>query len=277
MTSPGDRHTLRLGYHKRINFAPLLYPLEAGWVNAASPWRIELVEGNHAVLQDWLLEGGLDAAFIPATAAQKWGSKITPLGGWGLTSAGITETDILLAPKRIDLIDGEAVAIPPEVAGSTADLLFRSLITPYYGITLNLLAEDDEAYEQAPSRLVFGDEAATEGEKARSQNRVAEDIGLAWWVLTGLPMVWEILCAPRSLDAGKPGASAALQNALKLSQRSATEQASTVLDAAAASAALPVARVKELFARQTYTLGTDEQKGLAKFLDMAGRLSNKKT
>ena len=58
---------------------------------------------------------------------------------------------------------------------------------------------------------------------------------------------------------------------MKLSQRAASEQASSVLDVAATRLGLPTARVKELFARQTYTLGTNEQKGLATFLDMAGR------
>lgn len=272
MSANDDRNTIRLGYHRRANFAPLLYPLEAGWVGPASPWKLELVDGRQPELVDALLEGDLDAAFIPAMSAQKWGQKLTPLGGWGLASSGVTETALLLAPRRIDLIDGEVAAISPDVEGTTAEHLLRTLITPYYGITLKLQTRDDEGYAEAPSRLTFGNEAVREGESAKAGGRIAEDLGLAWWVLTGLPMVWELLCNPRSLEANKPGAAAALQAILKSSQRAATEQASTVLDAAAAALALKPERVKELFARQTYTLGTNEQKGLATFLDMAGRV-----
>ncbi|MEO5951040.1 MAG: MqnA/MqnD/SBP family protein, partial [Chloroflexia bacterium] len=119
--------------------------------------------------------------------------------------------------------------------------------------------------------LMFGDGAIREGELVKAQGKVAEDIGLSWWVLTGLPMVWEILCAPRSLEDRKPGAGVVLQNVLKASQRSAVEQISTVLEATAGSLGLPVGRVKELFGRQTYVLGANEQKGLAQFLDMWGR------
>jgi predicted solute-binding protein len=254
----------------------LLYALEAGWVGVESPWKIELVDGRHGELEERLLEGELDAAFIPATGAQKRGKKITPLGGWGLPRAGVTETALLIAPRRIDLIDGEEVAISPGEEGTAADQLLRALITPYYGISLKLVNEGEEGYEKATSRLVFGDGAVRDGESVKAQEKVAEDIGLAWWVLTGLPMVWEVLCAPRSLEDGKQGASAALQNALKMSQRAASEQASTVVEAAAGSVGLSVGRVKELFARQTYALGANEQKGLAQFLDMVGRMDVKR-
>jgi predicted solute-binding protein len=241
-----------------------------------SPWKIEMADGRHGELEDRLVEGELDAAFIPASAAQKWGKKITPLGGWGLTSAGVTETALLIAPRRIDLIDGEEVAISPAEEGTAADQLLRALVTPYYGITLKLVTEGEEGYDRAASRLMFGDGAVREGEIAKSKGQVAEDIGLAWWVLTGLPMVWEVLCAPRSLEDRKPGASTALQNVLKVSQRAAVEQMGTVVEATAASVGLSVERVKELFARQSYSLGANEQKGLAQFLDMVGRMEGKR-
>jgi predicted solute-binding protein len=271
MSGPGDTHTLRLGYHHRVNFAPLLYPLEAGWVGAESPWLLQVVDQRHKALAESLLAGDLDAAFIAPADAQKWGSKITPLGGWGLACAGASETAILLAPRRIDLIDGESVAISPLEEGSAADHLLRTLIAPYYGVTLNVSTQSGEGHDRAVARLVFGDEAVREGEAAKAKGEVAEDVGLAWWILTGLPVVWEVLCYRRDLDARKPGATAALQAAIRLSQRSATEQASSVVDVAAAGLNLNPNRLKEMFARQTYTLGPNEQKGLATLLDMAGR------
>ena len=271
MPDPSDRYTLRLGYHHRANFAPLLYPLEAGWVGLESPWRLLAVDRTHIALTESLLAGDLDAAFIPAAGAQKWGGKLAPLGGWGLACAGASETALLLAPRRIDLIDGEYAAIAPPDEGSAADHLLRTLVTPYYGITLNIVTRAEEGYDNSVARLSFGDEATRAGESAKARGEVAEDVSLAWWILTGLPMVWEVLCARRDLEARKPGATAALQAGIRLSQRTATEQASSVLDAAATALNLKLARLKELFARQTYTLGLNEQKGLATFLDMAGR------
>ena len=44
------------------------------------------------------------------------------------------------------------------------------------------------------------------------------------------------------------------------------EQQATILDAAAKRLGLPEAQVRELFNRQTYTLGQAEQKALVRFL-----------
>lgn len=271
MPSPDNSHNLRLGYLPRANFAPLLYPLEAGWISPKSPWQLQLVPGSHSALIADLLKGELDAAFVSTADAQRWGQKLAPLGGVGLASTGAAETALLLAPRRIDLIDGEGVSIPPDAQGSTADHLFRTLISPYYGIKLDLHTEEEEGYNPSGSRIVFNSDATRQGETARAEGWVAEDIGLAWWILTGLPMVWEVLCHPRSLEERKPGAIAALQNTLKLSQRAAGEQASSILDTTARSLNVKPERVKDLFSRQSYALGPDEQKGLATYLDMAAR------
>lgn len=263
--------SLRLGYHNRANFAPLLYPLEAGWIAPPSPWMLQIENDTPAKLLDSLLADDLDAAFITPASAQLNGRKIAPLGGWGVAVAGAAETALFLSPSRIDLIDGGDIAITPSAEGSTADHLLRTLITPYYGVKLNLHTLDSEGYDITGPRLLFGDDAAQKGAGAASAGWAVEDISLAWWIMTGLPMVWELLCYKRNLETRKPGATEALQNLVKLSQRSASEQASTVLDVAASSTGLAPERVKVLFARQTYTLSTNEQKGLATFLDMAGR------
>ncbi|HST04506.1 MAG TPA: MqnA/MqnD/SBP family protein [Chloroflexia bacterium] len=269
--APSSAQPLRIGYYNRANFAPLLYPLEAGWVAPSSPWTLEIEHATPVDLLDSLLADNLDAAFVTPASAQQNGKKIAPLGGCGLAVAGAAETALFLSPKRIDFINGGDVAITPAANGSTADHLLRTLVTPYYGIKLNLHPPDSEGYDVSGPRLLFGNDAARKGAEAASAGWAVEDISLAWWIMTGLPMVWELLCYKRDLDARKPGATAALQSLMKQSQRAASEQASTVLDAAAGTLGLPPERVKALFGRQTYTLGTNEQKGLAMFLDMAGR------
>jgi len=84
---------------------------------------------------------------------------------------------------------------------------------------------------------------------------VAEDLGLAWWVLTGLPMVWELLCVSRDLQARKPGAPETLQTLVRLSQRSATEQSATILQEASSRLKIDQKRIKDLFARQLFLRG----------------------
>jgi predicted solute-binding protein len=265
-----DLHILRLGYHDRANLLPLLYPLKAGWTGPESPWKLEIVNETPAILLAALLDGGLDAAFVTPAAAQLHGSKIAPLGGWGLAGTGASETALLLAPQRLDLIDGSDVAITPGAAGSAAEHLLQTMLAPYYGITLNLREPGEPEYNEGGARLLYGDEAARQA-GSNPKGWVAEDMGLAWWVLTGLPMVWELLCSPRDLQVKKPGAPEALQSLVRLSQRSASEQSASIVQEAASRLPLDQKRIKELFARQRYTLGQEEQKGLARFLDMAAR------
>lgn len=267
----GDLHILRLGYYDRANLLPLLYPIKAGWVAPESPWKLEVVNDTPAALLDDLLTGEIDAAFVPPTGVVRSKGALAPLGGWGLAGEGITATVLLLAPQRIDLIDGGDVAVTPSAAGTTAEYLLRSLLKPYYDVTLDLHMGGEPAYDLKGARLMYGDEATREAAKQPSEEWVAEDMGVAWYVQSGLPMVWEMLATARDLEGRKPGAGEALQSALKMSQRSAQEQQATILEEAAERLGVDKARVKELFARQRYTLGPQEQKGLGSFLDFVTR------
>jgi predicted solute-binding protein len=263
-----NEHILRLAYHDRANMLPLLYPLAAGWTQPESPWKVEMAPLAPAAALNALLAGEVDAAFVSPVAAQVHGSAIAPLGGWGIATHGAAETTLLLAPQRLDHMDGAAVAVTPEAAGSVVETLLKTLLTPYYGISLELRREGEDGYAPSGPRLVYGDDPDA---RKLGGEWVAEDLGLAWWVLTGLPMVWDLLCSRRDLEASKPGAGQVFTGLLKQSQRTATDHASSVQDQAARRLGLPAARIKELFARQRYTLGQDEQRGLAHFLDQAGR------
>jgi predicted solute-binding protein len=259
-----------VGYQTRSNFLPLLYPLEAGWVAPESPWRVEFVNAAPAELPAAVLAGELDAAFLAPGAVAEHGAELAALGGWGLACEGRAETGILLSPKRLDLIHEGHVSITPGALGSTAEHLFRMLLTPYYGIEVSIHVPGDPAYDPKGARLLYGDEAAREAAR-RPNGWVAEDLGVAWFVFTGLPTVWEMLAAPRDLEARKPGVGERLQELLRLSQRTAREQEATVTQVAAERLGITAAVVKDLFSRQRYTLGDPEQKGLARFLDQASR------
>lgn len=266
-----DLHILKLGYYDRANLLPLLYPIKAGWVAPDSPWKLEVVNGTPDALLEDLLAGEIDAALVSPAGVVRSKGALAPLGGWGLASEGITSTVLLLAPQRLDLYDGGDLAVTPEAKGTTAEYLVRSLLKPYYDITLNLLAEGDPAYNPRGARLMYGDEAAVQAVKRPDAEWVAEDMGVAWYVQSGLPMVWEMLATVRDLENRKPGAGEALQGVLTRSQRAAQEQQATILEEGAGRLGVPKEQVKELFARQRYTLGPQEQKGLGSFLDFATR------
>jgi chorismate dehydratase len=270
MTS-SDIYIVKLGYHDRANLLPLLYPLQAGWTAPASPWKLEVVNAILSELVQRLLQGELDAAFVPPAAVQQHGRDFSPLEGWGLASEGATETALLLAPRRLDMMDGADVALTPEAQGSTAEHLLRMLLKPYYDINLSLRSPGVAGYNPRGARLMYSDDAAKQAQK-RGKDWVAEDLGVAAFVWSGLPVVWEMLAVRRDLEEHKPDATDVLQTLIRQSQRTAQEQLASVLGEASKRLGLEQGRVKELFGRQTYILGQDEQKGLARFLDAAARM-----
>lgn len=267
----GDLHILRLGYHERGNLAPLLYPVEARWVGPQVPWKVEMVRALPGALAGMVADGELDAAFVPPRALAEHGDKLGALGGWGLAGEGRSETALLLAPQRLDLLDGGEVAVSPEALGSTAEHTLRVLLAPYYGISLTLRSPEEAEYNLKGARLLYADEAAKQA-ASLPKGWVAEDLGVAWFVFTGLPAVWEVLAGARDLEQRKPGATEQVQALLRGSRRAAQEQQASVVDVSVRRLGLEEPRVRELFKGQTYTLGQEEQKGLARFLDLASRL-----
>ncbi len=265
-----ERDTLKLGYFGRAALMPLLYPLEAGWVGPESPWKLEVVTDTPARVLAGLLEGRLDAGFVSPAVLARHGQKLAALGGWGVVSEGISGAALLLAPQRLDLMDKSDVALHPEAQGSTAEYLLKLLLKPYYDIDLSLKKDGTEGHNLKGARLLYGDRATIEAEK-RPAEWVAEDVGLAMWLLTGVPVVWEVLAAPRDLETRKPGAGEMLKQVVARSHKAAQEQKAGVLDETASRLGISKERVKEMFGRHTYTLGAKEQKGLAQFLDMASR------
>mgnify|MGYP000173809862 CR=1 FL=1 len=95
-TESDDFHNLRIGYPDRANLMPLLYGLQAGWVGPPSPWKLEVTHAAPRALVAGLLEGTLDAAFVPPLSLSGGSSQLASLGGWGMASEGKGETARLL-------------------------------------------------------------------------------------------------------------------------------------------------------------------------------------
>lgn len=297
---------LRFGYTDSIHLLPLLHPLQAGWV-IPSGLRLQLVALPALDLEAGLRRGDLDGGLVePITYARLRGS-LEVMPGIGLASEGATNLVVLQSRERADTLDGARVAVDPADRDGIPGALLAVLAEPYFGLSLTLDATPPPAgADPLPARLLAGDAAVAARrpwllyetrfspstlaaeERARDKGRplpagalapapdparagYAEDLGAAWWVLSGAPMVWA-LGVLRSTLLDQPAVVVAAMHAFQQSITAAREQAPTVQATAAARAGIPAAAAQAIFDRQTVELGPRQQGGLAAFYTHTRRL-----
>jgi len=301
---------LRFGYTDSIHLLPLLHPLLAGWVYPTG-LKLELVPVAPPALEQALGQGDLDGGLVgPLTYARLRGG-LEAMPGIGLASTGPNSLAVLQSRTRPDELDGQTIAVTPSAQDTTAAALLQVLADPFFGVNLALAPEPapPPGGEPPPPRLLSGDPAVqarlpwllyearfspstlAAEERALAKGRpvpaaskeapapapdpatagYAEDLGAAWWVFSGTPMVWA-LGVLRAEWLQQPEAVVAVVRAFQQSRVAAREQAATVLAAAAAQAQVPEAAVQALFDRQTVEIGAAEQGGLAAFYRYTGKL-----
>ena len=174
---------LKLLLHDTITAAPLVYPLQAGWV--AAPAGIEF-------------RPALTAADVDAgTAALIPSAEIALLAG---THVVIPEIAVVLdgrgdvamrTPVRPDEVEGPIVRLY-ETSG-TAELLARATLESFYGI----VAREWTTAESADAQVVI-----VEGAEAfrAPEGGFAEDLVRAWFILTAQPLVSHLLIVPKTAD-----------------------------------------------------------------------------
>jgi predicted solute-binding protein len=299
---------LRFGYTDSIHLLPLVHPLLAGWVYPTG-LKLELVPLAPPALEQALGQGDIDGGLIgPLTYARLRGG-LDAMPGIGLASTGPNSLAVLQSRTRPDQLDGQTIAVTPSAQDTTAAALLQVLADPFFGVNLALAPESagTPGDETPAPRLLSGDAAVqarlpwllyearfspstlAAEERALAKGRplptssspapapdptaagYAEDLGAAWWVFSGTPMVWA-LGVLRSEWLQQPEAVVAVVRAFQQSRVAAREQAATVLAAAAAQARVPEPAVQALFDRQTVEIGAAEQGGLAAFYRYTGKL-----
>jgi predicted solute-binding protein len=95
-------------------------------------------------------------------------------------------------PVRPDEVDVTPIRLYE--ASSTAEILARATLTPFYGIRPTTWHRDDAPEAQVV--IVEGAAALTDPEAGFS-----EDLARAWFILTGQPAVTHLLVAPKSISA----------------------------------------------------------------------------
>lgn len=299
---------LRFGYTDSIHLLPLVHPLLAGWVYPTG-LKLELVPLAPPALEQALGQGDIDGGLIgPLTYARLRGG-LDAMPGIGLASTGPNSLAVLQSRTRPDQLDGQTIAVTPSAQDTTAAALLQVLADPFFGVNLALAPESagTPGDETPAPRLLSGDAAVqarlpwllyearfspstlAAEERALAKGRplptssspapapdptaagYAEDLGAAWWVFSGTPMVWA-LGVLRSEWLQQPEAVVTVVRAFQQSRVAAREQAATVLAAAAAQARVPEPAVQALFDRQTVEIGAAEQGGLAAFYRYTGKL-----
>jgi chorismate dehydratase len=295
MTQP-----LRFGYTGSAHLVPLLHPLVSGWVvppGRAVTWH-DLPAGPLLAELD---AGTLDAALVAPVAYARRRAALALLPGVGLASEGPTAAAVLHSPQRADSLDAQAMRLPAPPTDDAGAALLAVLLRPYFGINAALLPPGATVPEgRAVGAELFTGDAAIRVRRPwllydaylrtipepgvaaprRRPTPVAapdpavsgytEDLGAAWWVLTGVPLVWAVGVVRQ--DIATPDALAALGAGFEAARRAAAEQHPTILAAAAAHAQLPEAALALLLTPQTTTLGPRELGALDAYFTYTRRL-----
>ena len=296
---------LRFGYTGSVHLLPLLYPLEAGW--ALPPGRPvtwhDLPPGEVLARLD---AGTLDAALVAPVAYARRRKALELLPGVGLASEGPTAAAVLHSTVRADNLDRQAIRVPAPPTDDAGAALLAVLLRPYYSISAQLVPPDAPLPDGATEggTLLTGDAAVAarrpwllydaylrtvEPPGAPAQPRrsaarrpvpapdpatagYAEDLGAAWWVLTGVPLVWAIGVVRHDLLTQAPTVADQLVAGFVAARRAATEQQPSILAAAAARVGLPEPVIAALWTPQTTTLTPREYGALDAYYTYTQRL-----
>ena len=269
--------TLRLGITNDADFAPLFFPLDAGW--AALPEGIVAETDDPAKLEKALLAGQLDVApvnpVLYATHADKLSLLPYPVRAFDLTADSI----FLISVKRPDQLEEARVAISP--SSQTGEILLKIIAGKYYGMKPTAFSVPTEAAAlealqgQADTCIISGEAAMRAAGWAKSKGYFVEDLTKAWWIMTGLPLPIYLLAVRKEWTRTEPEAAnltRALMLAFRRSLQNSEEQRPTLLGRAADRTGLPVQALDEHYRLQRYELNEAHLRGLLEFYRRAAAL-----
>jgi predicted solute-binding protein len=171
---------MRLIVHDTLATAPLLFPVQEGWV--------EGVEEIVPMPEVWGSEvGPEDAALIPSAEVAH------------VQDSHAIVSDVAVVAQAQGAIAMRCPVRPDEIAetpvrlyhvSGTAEVLARATLRPFFGIIPTEWSREEQADAQVV--IVEGIEAVREPEAG-----YAEDLCRAWYILTGQPVVTHVLIVPR--------------------------------------------------------------------------------
>ncbi len=228
----------------------------------------EIVTGVPSLLNRQMAEGALDISVVSAVEYARDARRYLLLPDLAISCDGPVRSVLLLSKREVRDLGGKRVMVSRSSMTSVAllDLLFRNVwqVQPEFVPGDAEMADVDRfGSESHEARLVIGDAAlhTAHGASAAAYPHVY-DLGLEWKAWTGLPFVFAVWVAQRSLPADRAlGAHAALINSRNWGLRN-LDLLST--DAAAASH-IPAAVCRDYFRGLDYGLGLEYLAGLTDF------------
>jgi chorismate dehydratase len=254
----------RIGY---LNVLPVYHALECG----AIAHEYELVRAAPAVLNSLLAEGRLLAASTSSVEYARRPERYVLLRDLAIVSRGPVRSVLLLSRRPLEELEGRSVLVSPET--HTSELLLRLLFAEYcpLAVAWKTGAVPEALAGPAPPEafLTIGDEALRL--RRHPDYPHCLDLGEAWRRWTGLPFVFGLWAADRSLCA-LPSRLPPPGELLRQSRDWGLSHMDRILDAAEKS--LPSMSREELeayFRGLSYSLGEDEQRGLILFWEKLAR------
>jgi chorismate dehydratase len=268
---------LRLGITNDADFAPLFFPLEAGW--AALPNGIISQTDDPPKLEKALLAGQLDIAPVnPVLYATHTGSLDLlpyPVRAFDLAADSI----FLISTKRPDQLEQARVAISP--SSQTGEALLKIIAGKYYGLNPKAFSVPTEAaaleslQSQADSCVISGEAAMRAAGWAKAKGYFVEDLTKAWWIMTGLPLPTHLLAVRKEWTRTEPEATTltrSLMLAFRRALQHSQDQRPTLLGRAADRTGLPTEALDDHYRLQRFELNEAHLRGLLEFYRRAAAL-----
>ncbi|MFZ5625389.1 MAG: menaquinone biosynthetic enzyme MqnA/MqnD family protein [Gemmatimonadota bacterium] len=256
MTGP-----LRVGRIPWINCYPIYGAIDRGIVRLDA----ELVSGTASELNDLLAAQELDVSVVSAVEYARNAAQYHLLPDMAISCDGPVHSVALFSKRPLAELDGATVLLT--ASSRTSVLLLELLcrhrwrIAPRFA-TVRAEASDLAALSGFPHEavLVIGDAALVL--TAHGQYRHKVDLGAEWRAWTGLPFVFAVWAARRTV----PAATAAMVHRRLLDSRAwGLEHLDTLARAAAANTGVPEAVCRNYLGDLDYALSYRHLAGLTDF------------
>ncbi len=234
---------IRLILDDGLDTTMLVEPFRLGWVENESE-----VQLSHRLRAEEV--GSEDIALVPAPEF----SLLVDTHVVCPDIAVINSAFAAVSMRSLDRPDSfEEAVVSFNGTTATGELLARALIWPYFGIRVSRWIDGPDATAQIT--VVEGPEAIVDPEEG-----YAEDLGRAWFVMTGMHVVSHVVVVPRGCSAET------LQVAiepLRASQRVAHERRRELRLILDEKLGVPRDRFVSYFAQQQYQMGEPDRAAFA--------------
>lgn len=267
---------LRVGRIQYINTYPVYGAVDRGIV----PLDATMVDGVPTALNARMYDGSIDVSVISAVEYAMHAERYLLLPDLAITSDGAVRSVMLFSRRPVHELDGRTVLVSR--SSMTSVELLALLFRERWHVTPNLVPADAESADFArtriddhDARLVIGDAALllSSGTHPASQLYPHHvDLGLEWKQWTGLPFVFAVWVAQRTVPVAE---ALAVHAGLIRSRDWGVANLPILAEQAARVTGVPQPTCLEYFAGLDYRLSLPHLRGLTEFyrrLDAIGRV-----